>query len=80
MQMTYEKIYDLKFNKNVTTFDLEKQFPNERDKISRIALLELSPTELRRVMRRSDEFQKIMNLKQWLERKNTSGKVKQEAV
>ena len=78
--MTYEKIYDLKFNKNVTTFDLEKQFPNERDKISRIALLELSPTELRRVMRRSDEFQKIMNLKQWLERKNTSGKVKQEAV
>ena len=64
--MTYERLYHLKFNEEVPTHQLGKQFPKERRKISRLALLELPLARLRKVVKDEGEFQKLLLLKAWL--------------
>lgn len=67
--MTYEKIFKLKFEEDVPTHELERRFPKELKKISKIALMELSPDTLRKLVRREDELKKLMSLKQDLLKK-----------
>ena len=64
--MTYERLFQLKFKEEVPTHQLGKQFPRERKKISRLALLELPLSRLRKVVRNREEFQKLLLLKEWL--------------
>ena len=63
--MTYERIYDLKFNKNLPTYVLERKFPREKRKISRLALFDVPPAELRQLVSH-EELEKLENLKHWL--------------
>ena len=63
--MTYQKIFDLKFRREVPTYELGKRFPKELRKISRIALLELPKSILRELIKQEKEFRKLMALKQW---------------
>ena len=69
--MTYQKIFDLKFNGEVPTYELGKRFPKELRKISRIALLELPKSILRELIKQEKEFQKLMALKQWCFKKGS---------
>jgi hypothetical protein len=71
--MTYERLFHLKFKEEVPTHQLGKQFPKERKKISRLALLELTPARLRKVIRNREEFRKLMLLKAWLIKKSKLG-------
>ena len=64
--MTYERLFQLKFKEEVPTHQLGKQFPKERRKISRLALLELAPSKLRKVIKNREELRKLMVLKEWL--------------
>ena len=64
--MTYQKIFDLKFNKKVPTLALAKTFPNEQDKIRRIALMELPLKTLKRLVRNEKELERLLLLKQAL--------------
>ena len=57
--MTYERIFDLKFKGDVPTYKLEKRFPRELKKISRVALLELPSSLLREIIKQEKEFQKL---------------------
>lgn len=66
--MTYERLYDLKFNKNFPTYVLEKKFPRERRKISRLALLELPLAELRQLVSH-EELERLSDLKLWIAEK-----------
>ena len=68
--MTYERLFQLKFEDEVPTHQLGKQFPRERKKISRLALLELPLSRLRKVVRNEEEFRKLLLLKEWLIKRN----------
>ena len=72
--MTYERLFQLKFEEEVPTHQLGKQFPRERKKISRLALLELAPSRLRKVVKNGEEFRKLMMLKEWLLKRNGAKK------
>ena len=74
--MTYQKIFNLKFKKEMPTHELGKRYPKEREKISRIALLELPNPLLRELIKRKQEFQKLVSLKKWLFKKEDSSKKK----
>ena len=67
--MTYEKIFRLKFEEEVPTHELEKRFPKHLKKISRIALMELSPATLKGLIKREHELEKLMLLKRNLLRR-----------
>ena len=68
-EMTYERLFQLKFKEEVPTYKLGRQFPKERKKISHIALLELPEAILRKVLKSEEEFKKLMLLKEWLIKK-----------
>ena len=68
-QVTYEELFTLKFKEHVPTCELEKRFPEERKKISEIALLELPPAMLRELVKQEKELRKLMVLKTWLLKK-----------
>jgi len=62
----YKRIYDLKFNQCVPTFELRKRFPKEGRKITRVALLQLSNSVLRELVHQKKELQKLMLLRRSL--------------
>ena len=62
--MTFQKLFDLKFKKGVSTIELEKRFPNQRKKISTLALLELPSNVLKKVVDTDKELCKLLELKQ----------------
>ena len=68
--MTYKRIYDLKFKKHVPTFKLRKRFPGEMRKIARVALLQLPNVVLRELVRREKELRKLIQLREYLLKKN----------
>ncbi len=68
--VTYERIFNLKFKEAVPTHELGKRYPRERKKISRIALLELPLSVLRELIKKEEEFRKLVSLKQWLFKKD----------
>lgn len=65
--MTYRALFDLKFNQRISTIELEKKFPKDKHKISRLALLELPVHVLRAVLKgRKDQFGSLLALKRSL--------------
>jgi hypothetical protein len=64
--MTYRKILDLKLRERIPTIELGKSFPRERRKIHRIALAELPPSLLRRVIRNERLLAHLLALKRRL--------------
>lgn len=65
LNVTYQKIFQLKFEEDVPTYELGRRFPKERRKISRVALLELSRSMLCELVKKEKELQKLLFLKQW---------------
>lgn len=61
--MTYEKIFDLKFKKGYSTNELIEKFPNEADKVRKIALLHLSTPILKKTLSEEGFLKKILDLK-----------------
>ncbi|MBI4549435.1 MAG: hypothetical protein HY714_00715 [Candidatus Omnitrophica bacterium] len=65
--MTYRALYDLKFNQRIPTIELERKFPKDKHKISRLALLELPMNVLRSVFKdRKEQFGSLLALKRSL--------------
>ena len=67
--MTYEKIFRLKFEEEVSTHELKKRFPNDWKKISKVALMELPPSTLKELLKREHELKKLLSLKRNLLKK-----------
>ncbi len=61
--MTYQKIFDLKFKKKIPTLKLQKSFPDETEKIGRIALMEVPVKTLKRLISDGKKLKRILNLK-----------------
>lgn len=62
--MTYRRILDLKFRKKVSTLKLERSFPDERQKVVRVALMELPEKTLKKVIRKEKDLEKLLLMKQ----------------
>lgn len=67
--MTYRKIFDLKFGKKVSTFQLQRYFPNESSKICKIALMELPAKTLRKLCLDRKTADQVLQLKRELRRR-----------
>ena len=66
--MTYERLYDLKFNKHLPTYQLGMKYPREKRRISKIALLQLPFSMLKKLLKR-EQFNALKVLKQKLTQK-----------
>ena len=61
--MTYEKLFDLKYRKRMSTYQLVCRFPKEVKRVSEVALLEVSESTLREVLPEKKAFERLMELK-----------------
>lgn len=61
--MTYEKIFNLKFKEGYSTSELMRRFPEEADKVSKIALLQIPTRVLKKMVRESEILEKVLFLK-----------------
>jgi len=62
--MTYEKLFDLKFKKGLSTYELIRKFPESVTQVSEIALLEVPKETLQEIIKEEKDFNRIMRLKQ----------------
>ncbi len=61
--MTYERIFDLKFNKGVSTYELVRRYPEEIERVSEVALLDVPDYTLRQILPTQKDYRHLMNLK-----------------
>ncbi len=61
--MTYRALFELKFIQGVSTIELEKKFPREKQKISKLALLDLPAEVLCSIIRDKKELFRLLGLK-----------------
>lgn len=64
--MTYRNLFDLKFKEKIPTLELERRFPQDKQKISRLALLELPFRLLKSVLKNHGELTQVLKLKKFL--------------
>lgn len=64
--MTYQTLFELKFKQKIPTLELGKKFPKDKEKISRLALLELPAEVLKTVVKDAKELTHLANLKRSL--------------
>jgi len=62
--MTYQKLFRLKFKEHISTLELSHRYPHDRQKVTDLALLELSDSVLRGVLKDDLEYARISKLKQ----------------
>ena len=68
--MTYRALFDLKFNQGVSTIELEKKFPRDKHKISKLALLDLPREVLSSIVGSKKELFYLLSLKESLMSQN----------
>ena len=61
--MTYREIFELKFKKGLSTYELVRKFPAEIERVSKVALLDVPPNMLRKVLPAEKDFCDLMALK-----------------
>lgn len=69
--MTYQKLFDLKFNKKVPTIELQKYFPKEAGKIGAVALAELPVKTLRQLISDGKKLRQLLELKAEFRKRKT---------
>ncbi len=74
--MTYREIFDLKYNQGLSTYELVQRFPQEVERISEVALLEIPEDTLRQVIAESEVLERVMNLKKKYGREKPGSKRK----
>ena len=61
--MTYQKLFYLKFIKGLSTYELVRRFPDEIERVSEVALLDLPEATLREIIWKEKDFLRLMRLK-----------------
>lgn len=64
--MTYQQLFDLKFKMGLSTYELVRRFPDEIERVSEVALLDLPEATLREIIREEAAFERLMKLKKRL--------------
>ena len=65
-KMTYRTLYELKFDRKMSTLSLGKRYPHYISKISNLALLDLTEETLRRVIREKRKLYYLQRLRRRL--------------
>ena len=61
--MTYQKLFYLKYKKGFSTTELAHKFPEEINRVTAIALIEVPEETLRKVVTEETSYKKIIRLK-----------------
>lgn len=61
--MTYRKLAYLKYHKGMSTQELMKRFPREIQRVTEVALVELSPNTLQEIVKEKAVLHRLMALK-----------------
>jgi len=64
--MTYQRLYDLKFRKGVSTYELMRRYPRHIKRVSEVALLDIPDATLREIIREEKTLCRLMRLKRRL--------------
>lgn len=63
--MTYQKLLYLKYKIGVSTYELVQRFPEQIDRVSEIAMLDIPEETLREILKEEKAFNKLI----WLKRR-----------
>ncbi len=61
--MTYEELYDLKYKRGISTYELVRRFPDETRRISEVALLEIPEETLKQIIAEQEMLRHLLSLK-----------------
>ncbi len=61
--MTYRSLYHLKYEKGLSTPELARRFPHDLQRVSEVALLDLSDETLQRVVQEKSTLKRVKALK-----------------
>lgn len=61
--MTYKRLFELKYKKGLTTYELFRRFPESAVQVSEVALLEVPEDTLRSIVGEEKSFNRLMRLK-----------------
>lgn len=61
--MTYEELFTLKFKKGFSTYELVRRFPEDVERVSELALLDVPEAILRQILGEEEAFNRLMKLK-----------------
>ncbi len=63
--MDYKELFKLKFEKGLSTIELEERYPEEIDKIAKLALIDLPPQVLKKIVKDKKELSSLLELKKF---------------
>jgi hypothetical protein len=61
--MTYERLFYLKFKLGISTYELVRRFPNQIDRVSEVALLDVPEETLKQLLKKNKAYSRLMKLK-----------------
>lgn len=61
--MTYREIFDLKYNKGLSTYELVRRFPHEIERVSEVALLDIPESTLKDVLPEQKVLKRVKDLR-----------------
>lgn len=61
--MTYERLFYLKYKKGLTTYELIRRFPEDAERVSEVALLDVPEPTLRKILWEKKAYERLMLLK-----------------
>ena len=62
-RMTYKRLFYLKFKKGLSTYELVRRFPDEIERVSQIALLDIPDATLREILDKKETYRRMKRLK-----------------
>lgn len=62
----YEKLLDLKYRRGVPTHELAHRYPDQLERVSEVALLDIPAALLRQVVREKELLERLLDLKKKL--------------
>ena len=63
MKTDYQTLFDLKFKKRISTYELVQKFPEEIGRVSEVALLDVPEAVLREILKEEKLYDRLMRLK-----------------
>jgi hypothetical protein len=61
--MTYEKLFELKYKKRLSTYELLRRFPDATEQVADVALMDVPEPTLKEIMVEEKEYHRLMRLK-----------------
>jgi len=64
----YEKLFDLKYRKGISTYELAQRFPEHINRVHEVALLDISENTLKELVPEKRLLERLISLKKQFQR------------